>query len=110
MAVTCSIDGSPPRHTKLPLIIWALQGKYDKAESLHKRALEIVEAKLGCDHPNVATALGNMAALLYSKVRNAGLHLLICQNFKFLPIFLHLRWARKHQAWESREFISQPLP
>ena len=37
---------------------------YARAEPLHRRALAIGEASLGKDHPTVATALNNLAALL----------------------------------------------
>ncbi len=44
------------------------QGKYAVAEPLYKRALAIWEKALGPEHPDVATALENYAALL----RKAG--------------------------------------
>ncbi len=40
-----------------------MQGKYEEAEPLYKRSLEITEKSLGPDHPDVATALGNLAEL-----------------------------------------------
>ncbi len=40
------------------------QGKYAEAEPLYQRALAIVEKALGPEHPTVATALENYAALL----------------------------------------------
>ena len=39
------------------------KGLYDKAEQWKRRALEIDEAALGKDHPNVATDLNNLAQL-----------------------------------------------
>ena len=43
------------------------QGKYPEALSLLQRALPIVEKALGPDHPNVATALNNLAELYRTK-------------------------------------------
>jgi tetratricopeptide (TPR) repeat protein len=40
-----------------------VQGRYAEAEALLKRALKIDEAKLGIDHPDVATSLSNLARL-----------------------------------------------
>ncbi|CAM9264861.1 unnamed protein product [Ectocarpus fasciculatus] len=45
------------------------QGKYEEADSLYLRAIEIGEATLGPDHPDVATRLNNRAALLTAQVR-----------------------------------------
>jgi Flp pilus assembly protein TadD len=38
-----------------------LQGKYDEAEPLHRRALAIREKVLGPEHPEVAASLNNVA-------------------------------------------------
>jgi CHAT domain-containing protein/Flp pilus assembly protein TadD len=43
------------------------QGKYNQAESLYKRSLEIGEKALGSNHPDVATSLNNLAGLYYSQ-------------------------------------------
>ncbi len=43
------------------------QGKYDKAETMYWRALEIYEKSLGKDHPYVATSLNNLALLYYAQ-------------------------------------------
>ena len=40
------------------------QGKYDEAEQLFRRVLEIDEKDLGQDHPDVAACLNNLALLL----------------------------------------------
>ena len=40
------------------------EGKYDEAEPLYKRALEMMKKSLGPDHPDVAQTLENYAALL----------------------------------------------
>ncbi len=44
--------------------LYYLQGNYAEAEPLYKRALAILEKTLGSEHPRVATALKNYAALL----------------------------------------------
>ena len=46
----------------------ALQGKYDDAEPLYRRALAIQEKTLGGDHPDVAESLNHLAGLLRSQV------------------------------------------
>lgn len=51
------------------LPFYPFQGKYAEAESHSKRAAEILEEALGPDHPNVATAFNNLAALLREQVR-----------------------------------------
>ena len=45
-------------------VLYVLQGKYDKAEPLIRRALVIMEKNLGAEHPNVAICLENYAGLL----------------------------------------------
>ncbi len=40
------------------------QGNYEEAEPLLRRALEISEAALGPDHPNVETVAANLADVL----------------------------------------------
>ena len=45
------------------------QGRYEEAEPLYKRDLEISEKSLGKDHPSVATTLNNLAGLYYSQGR-----------------------------------------
>ncbi len=47
------------------------QGKYAEAELLVRRALEIMEAALGPEHPHVATTLNNLAALLQAQGKYA---------------------------------------
>jgi tetratricopeptide (TPR) repeat protein/V8-like Glu-specific endopeptidase len=39
--------------------------EFDKAEPLYRRALSILEASLGPDHPNVARSLNNLGHLLF---------------------------------------------
>jgi tetratricopeptide (TPR) repeat protein len=43
------------------------QGKYESAEPLYQRALDIWERQLGADHPSTATSLNNLAALYHSQ-------------------------------------------
>jgi CHAT domain-containing protein/lipopolysaccharide biosynthesis regulator YciM len=43
------------------------QGKYNEAEPLAKRSLDIFEKALGPNHPDVATSLNNLAQLYYSQ-------------------------------------------
>ena len=45
------------------------QGRYDEAEPLYERALEIKEEVLGPDHPDTAQSLNNLAALHESQGR-----------------------------------------
>ena len=47
---------------------YADQGSYAAAEPLYWRALEISEANLGPDHPDVATILGALAVLYHDQV------------------------------------------
>ena len=44
------------------------QGKYDKAEPLYKRALDIKEKAYGPDHEGVAGILSNWGLLLANQV------------------------------------------
>ena len=44
------------------------QDKYDDAEKLYKRSLAIEEKVYGPDHPDVATGINNLAALLEYQV------------------------------------------
>ena len=43
------------------------QGKYDQAEPLYRRAIEIDESVLGKDHPDVANRYNNHAGLLQAQ-------------------------------------------
>ena len=47
---------------------WSVQGKYADAEVLYKRAVKIWTHICGPDHPRVATALNNRAAVLKAQV------------------------------------------
>lgn len=50
-----------------------MQGEYEEAESLHRRAMEITEAAFGKDHPEYSTRLNNFAQLLKAQVRGGML-------------------------------------
>jgi tetratricopeptide (TPR) repeat protein len=51
--------------------LYRSQGRYDEAEPMYKRALEIYEKALETDHPDVATFLENMSFLYKKLNRNA---------------------------------------
>ena len=44
-------------------VIGWVQGKYEKAEPLYQKSLEILEKTLGKDHPDIATNINNLALL-----------------------------------------------
>jgi tetratricopeptide (TPR) repeat protein len=44
--------------------LYRAQGRYGEAEPLYKKALEILEKKLGSRHPSTVTVSKNFAALL----------------------------------------------
>jgi hypothetical protein len=48
------------------------QGYYAKAARIAKRAAALAEKKIGPDHPNVATALNNLAEMYRAQGRYAG--------------------------------------
>ncbi len=52
-------------------VLYHAQGKYAQAEPLYGRALLVLTRAVGPDHPNVATFLGNYAALLHKLNRDA---------------------------------------
>jgi len=41
-------------------LLYANQGKYEKAEPLYKKVLDILEKILGTNHPNAKTAKNNL--------------------------------------------------
>ncbi len=53
-------------------LLYNSQGRYGEAEPLYQRSLAIDEKALGPEHPNVATALENYAALLRETGRDDG--------------------------------------
>jgi len=53
-------------------VSYRVQGRYDEAEPLYRRALEISEKTLGAEHPDVATSLNNLAGLLQATGRYDG--------------------------------------
>lgn len=60
-------------------VLYGKRGKYKDAEPLCKRALEIREKVLGCDHPDVAKQLNNLALLCQNQVRAC--------YFLFVPLY-----------------------
>ena len=52
-------------------MLYRRQGRYADAEPLYKRTLSILEKALGPDHPDVATALSNLAELYQDQGRYA---------------------------------------
>lgn len=58
------------------------QGKYEEALPVFERSLDIRVKTLGDKHSAVATALGNLAWLLYAKVRFATVRFVtVTRNF-----------------------------
>jgi tetratricopeptide (TPR) repeat protein len=51
--------------------VYYFQSKYEQAEPLYKRSLEISEKTLGKDHPSVATTLNNLAELYQAQGKYA---------------------------------------
>jgi tetratricopeptide (TPR) repeat protein len=45
------------------------RGRYEEAEPLYQRALDIAEKVLGPDHPDTGTSLNNLAELYYAQGR-----------------------------------------
>jgi Tetratricopeptide repeat len=43
------------------------QGKYDEAEAMHRRALELRQTVLGKEHPGTLTSMNNLALVLESQ-------------------------------------------
>lgn len=56
------------------------QGKYEEADLLHKRALQIEEKGFGSNHPAVAVTLNNRAYFLEKQV-NDGAKCLLCSRY-----------------------------
>src|SRR5687767_14270061 len=50
-------------------VLYANQGKYGEAERLHKRALELREAALGPNHPDVADTLHHLGLVYWKQGR-----------------------------------------
>nr|WP_258169799.1 tetratricopeptide repeat protein [Nostoc sp. 'Peltigera membranacea cyanobiont' N6] len=45
------------------------QGRYSEAEPLYMQALDILEPRLGANHPNTVTVRGNLAYLGVGEAR-----------------------------------------
>lgn len=50
-------------------LLTLMQGNFAEADSLLARAAELIERRLGSEHPEVATVLNNRAGLLRYQVR-----------------------------------------
>lgn len=61
------LDGPLPHNTRC--LLYYTQGKYDEADPLFLRVIEIYEKSLGPDHPHLAVTLNNRAGLLCKQVR-----------------------------------------
>ena len=45
-------------------LVLRIQGKYEEAEEMHRRALELKEKVLGPEHPSTLTSMNNLAVVL----------------------------------------------
>ena len=67
---SASLTGLDNTILHFPIVCtYVLQGKYDEADRLLLRVIEIDEKTLGRAHPDLATALNNRALLLKKQVR-----------------------------------------
>jgi pentatricopeptide repeat protein len=48
-------------------LVLARQGKYDEAEEMHRRMLELRGRVLGKEHPDTLTSMNNLALVLASQ-------------------------------------------
>jgi Tfp pilus assembly protein PilF len=48
-----------------------LQGAYEEAEAMHRRALEVREMVLGCKHLSTLTSVSNLGSVLDSQGKSA---------------------------------------
>jgi len=64
-----------------PALLYYQKGDYEKALQFYQRALEIYETVLGPQHPDVATALNNLA-LLYHQTGDYEKVLLLQQRIE----------------------------
>ena len=64
-----SEDTIPGAGTLLRKSFWERVGKYDEAEQLYRRALQILEEVRGPDHIEVASTLNNLAFLYVDQAR-----------------------------------------
>lgn len=61
---------NPLHHTCA--LFFVFKGKFPEADRLFQRAIEIYEEGLGSNHPALATALNNRAAVLKAQVGAVG--------------------------------------
>ncbi len=77
-------------------------GAYEEAEQLYRRSLASWETLLGPDHPNVAIALNNLAALQHT----LGTTPTLCPRTSVRSASSSARWARTISGWRWRWPIS----
>ena len=79
--------------------LYESQGQYEKAESLYLQVLELRQAQLGQDHPDIATDLDNLAGLY----RSQG------QYEKAKPLYLQALALRQEQLGEEHPNVATSL-
>lgn len=62
------------------------QEKYEEADTLYLRSIEMTEATLGPNHPTLAARLNDRALLLVDQVTSKASHLPLTQSRAALPI------------------------
>jgi tetratricopeptide (TPR) repeat protein len=75
VAIGKTQDGGMPRETARALTgvgaLYLLRADYAKAEDLHRKALALLEAKLGADHPDRTFVLYNLASVELARGKHA---------------------------------------
>lgn len=59
-----------------------LQGKYEDAEHLYRRAMDITGTTLGEDHPQYSMNLNNLAMLLNTRVNASVIRCTFVRNLR----------------------------
>lgn len=79
------------------------KGKYEEADSLYLRSIDIVEKSLGSDHPVLAIALSNRGGLLMMLVR------VVFPSVKSLcAVFVEGRSESRHRCFGNVQ-VGEPL-
>ena len=76
-------------------MLYQAMGQHAKAEPLYQRSLEIREAKLGKDHPDVADSLNNLAWLYQAMGQHAKAEPLYQRSLQIGEA----SWARTIPTW-----------